>query len=174
MTPPNGWAEIEALYGHPAKADGNLDAAWFRTNIVLVEPPDGWVLRYQQDAATLFPTTGVRMHRLVADAWLAAMHAEWLYAQAQAPADPLAWLQSLRLDQHGGGFNFRPQRDSTKLSMHAFGCAWDRDPIHNPRRQPLTCTIPGWCFNIWHGFGWTDGRHFATPDPMHFQFASGA
>ena len=84
------------------------------------------------------------------------------------------WLHKRRLDLHGGGFNFRKITAGSSLSLHAYGIAIDWDPDHNPRGKPLTKTLPDWWFDIWKNHGWSDGRHFPTPDPMHVQFATGA
>jgi hypothetical protein len=185
MRTPNGRAEIEAMFGNPANADGTLNEAWEGQNIRKIAPPDGWQLFYQEDLAPpargirLVPVSGIRMHRLLADSFVAVLDDIWEHARAQlggaASDDAIRnWLHQRRLDQHGGGFNFRKITGGTSLSLHSYGIAIDWDPENNPRRKPLTVTLPDWWFDIWARHGWTDGRHFRTPDPMHVQFATGA
>jgi hypothetical protein len=119
------------------------------------------------------------MHVLLAANFQEVMTEIWAYAasQMEAPADDhiRAWLHAHRLDQTGGGFNFRKSTGATSvLSLHSYGIAIDWDPLHNPHQKPLTHTLPDWWYAIWARHGWTDGRHFHTPDPMHVQFATGA
>lgn len=178
MATPHGRAEIEAMFGNPARADGTLNEAWEGANIRKVPPPDRWQLYYQDDHG-LVPVSGIRMHRLLADVFVATLDEIWAYAQRQIGGVPStgtvrAWLHDRRLDVHGGGFNFRPIRGARALSLHSYGIAIDWDPDHNPRKKPLSRTLPNWWYDIWNVHGWHDGRGFPTPDPMHVQFATGA
>jgi len=178
MKTPNGLAEIEEVFGDPANSDGTLNEAWEGANIRKVAPPDGWQLFYQSDDG-LVQVSGIRMHRLLEDAFQAALDDVWSHVKQElggsATDDQIrARLHDLRLDQHGGGFNFRKITDGQSLSLHSFGIAIDWDPENNPRKKPLTRTLPDWWYDIWKAHGWSDGRHFPTPDPMHVQFATGA
>jgi hypothetical protein len=175
---PNGRQEIEAMLGIPANSNGTLNEAWEGTNIRKVVPPNGWQLYYQSDDG-LVKVSGIRMHRLLADSFVAVLDNVWDYAKQQLGAaatdDQIrAWLHTRRLDQHGGGFNFRKITGGSKLSLHSYGIALDWDPEHNPRKKPLTRTLPDWWYDVWKKHGWSDGRHYSTPDPMHVQFATGA
>ncbi len=179
MQTPNGRKEIDALFGYPANNDGTLNEAWEGENIRKVPPPDGWTLYYQDDKVGLVLVSGIRMHKLLADSFQGALDDIWNFAKRQIGSsvsdDAIRdWLHKKRLDQHGGGFNFRKITGGSKLSLHSYGIAIDWDPDHNPRKRPLTMTLPDWWYNIWATHGWTDGRHFQTPDPMHVQFATGA
>lgn len=177
---PNGYAEINALFGNPANADGTLNKAWESANIEVVPPPPGWQLYYQNSATSIIPIKGIRLHRLLKDSYLAVLGEVWAFATLQIGGKPAnaavsQWLHNLRLDETGGGFNFRKSSgDHTKLSLHSYGIAIDWDPVHNPHKKPLTQTLPDWWYAIWAKHGWSDGRHFQTPDPMHVQFATGA
>jgi hypothetical protein len=178
MKTPNGRAEIEQMFGNPANSDGTLNEAWEDTNIRKIAPPDGWQLFYQADTG-LVPVSGIRMHILLEDLFQSALNDIWNRAKQQVGASPSddavrAWLHKRRLDQHGGGFNFRKITGGQKLSLHAYGIAIDWDPEHNPRQKPLTKTLPDWWYEIWRAHGWADGRAFPMPDPMHVQFATGA
>lgn len=178
MRTPNGYREIEEMFGNPANADGTLNEAWEGRNIRKIPPPDGWQLYYQEDGR-LTEVTGIRLHRLLADSFVSVLDEIWSVAAREcgggaSNGDIRAWLHQHCMDQHGGGFNFRKITAGTKLSLHSYGIAIDWDPDHNPRQKPLTCTLPDWWFDIWHRHGWSDGRRFRTPDPMHVQFATGA
>ena len=178
MTTPNGRPEIEAMFGNPANSDGTLNEAWEATNIRKVAPPDNWQLFYQSDTG-LVPVSGIRMHRLLEDSFIAVLDDIWQSAVEQIGGSPTddtvrAWLHHRRIDQHGGGFNFRKITGGSSLSLHSYGIAIDWDPEHNPRQKPLKRTLPDWWYDLWKARGWADGRRFPTPDPMHVQFATGA
>lgn len=178
MKTPNGRKEITEMFGNPAKANGMLNEAWEAENIRRVPPPNGWQLFYQDDDGPV-KVSGIRIHRLLRDSFIAVLDDVWDFAKndigAGADDDKIrAWLHSRRLDLHGGGFNFRKITAGTNLSLHSYGIAIDWDPLHNPRKKPLTRTLPDWWYAIWAKHGWSDGRHFGTPDPMHVQFATGA
>jgi hypothetical protein len=179
LTTPHGRAEIEAMFGNPANKDGTLNEAWEGANIRKIAPPDKWRLFYQDDERGLVPVSGIRLHKLLEDVFVAALDDIWKHAaeevgQGASDDEIRAWLHKRRLDQHGGGFNFRKITNGSQLSMHAYGIGIDWDPDHNPRKKPLTRTLPDWWFDVWAKHGWTDGRHYKTPDPMHVQFATGA
>jgi hypothetical protein len=176
-TTPHGPAEIVARFGNPANADGTLNKTWERANITKVSPPAGWKLYYQDKK--LLPVTGIRMHRLLAPSFVSVLDEIWSVASGVLGAgasndDIRAWLHANRYDQTGGGFNFRQIRGGSRLSLHSFGIAIDWDPRNNPRKKPITRTLPDWWYAIWNNHGWHDGRRFKTPDPMHVQFATGA
>jgi hypothetical protein len=178
MNTPNGRAEIIAMFSNPANSDGTLNEAWEGANIRKIAPPDGWQLFFQGDDG-LAPVSGIRMNRLLEDVFVAVLddirdHVRQDLGASATDDQIRAQLHKLRLDQHGGGFNFRPITGGKSLSLHSFGIAIDWDPEHNPRRKPLTRTLPNWWYDVWKAHGWSDGRHFPTPDPMHVQFATGA
>ena len=186
MNTPNGRAEIEAVFGNPAGADGNVDSNWESANIKLVAPPAGWKL-YYQDGDTLSPVHGIKLHRLLEDSFTAVMTDIWNHARlmvknrdgfdktsAYYDQKTVELLHELRLDQHCGGYNYRKITAGSSLSLHAYGIAIDWDANNNPRQKPLKYTLPDWWYKIWANHGWIDGKHFKTPDPMHVQFATGA
>jgi len=176
---PHGRDEIEVIFGHPANEDGTLDEAWEGENIRKVAPPDGWELFYQSDTLGLVRVSGIRLHRLLEDSFHNVLTDIWDHAADEIGGDPSAdairaWLHARRLNQHGGGFNFRPITGGRALSLHSYGIAIDWDPTNNPRQKPLKRTLPDWWFDVWAQHGWSDGRRYKTPDPMHVQFATGA
>jgi hypothetical protein len=175
---PNGRVEIEQIFGSPANADGTLNEHWEEQNIRAVPPPSGWQLYYEDDHQGVVPVSGIRMHRLLEPSFRTTLTQIWEYARQQlggsaSLADVRSWLHERRLDQHGGGFNFRNIRGTSHLSLHSYGIAIDWDPDHNPQGRSAS-TLPNWWYDIWAKNGWTDGRHFSNPDPMHVQFARGA
>jgi D-alanyl-D-alanine carboxypeptidase-like protein len=179
MKTPHGRKEIQAMFGDPANRDGTLNEAWEGNNIRKIAPPDKWRLFYQDDKRGVVPVSGIRMHRLLGDVFVAVLDDIWDAARKQIGGSPSddsirAWLHTKRLDLHGGGFNYRKITDGKGLSLHSYGIAIDWDPNHNPRQKRLSKTLPDWWFDIWARHGWSDGRHFPTPDPMHVQFATGA
>lgn len=178
LTTPDGLDEVRATFGNPFLPDGTKDADWEAQNIRRVAPPDGWRLFYQKSATQLVAVSAISMHMLLEDSFVAVMDDLWQQARQQAGAGASdeavqAWLHQRRLDITGGGYNFRKVRGSSAPSMHAFGIAIDWDPLHNPLQKPLKRTLPDWWYDTWAQHGWSDGRHFKTPDPMHVQFATG-
>lgn len=178
MKAPRGREGIENIFGNPANGDGTLNEAWEGENIRKVPPPDGWQLYYQTDSGPV-PVSGVRMHRLLEDSFVAVLDDVWRHAKTQLGGSATVEqiresLHRSRLDQHGGGFSFRRITDGRRLSLHSYGIAIDWDPEHNPRKDPMVNTLPEWWYEIWANHGWSDGRSFRTPDPMHVQFATGA
>jgi hypothetical protein len=179
MKPPTKLEEIKSAFGDPSNTDGSLNTQWEISNIKLVSPPAGWQLYYQDEKKGNIAVKGIRMHKLLQDDFVAILDEVWNYAKNQigdqaTEIEIQQWLHEKRVDQHGGGFNYRHKSGNDgELSLHAFGIAIDWDPIHNPRQKPLIKTLPDWWYQVWNDHGWTDGRHFKTPDPMHVQFATG-
>ncbi len=180
MNTPNGYAEIDALFGNPSNPDGSLNKAWQHANIISVPPPAGWQLYYQSSDTKLTPIKALSMHQLLKDGFQTVLNQVWAFAAKAiggTPSDDAIrkWLHDLRLDITAGCFNYRPSSGNSRvLSLHSYGIAIDWDPLHNPHKLPLTRTLPDWWYAIWAQNGWSDGRHFKTPDPMHVQFATGA
>ena len=181
MKPPHGYPEIIALFGDPSDPTNPAkpNPVWEAANIKKISPPAGWKLYYQDTHKPIVPITGIRIHILLADSFKTVLSEIWEYAKTQAgpaatDAQIQAWLHDRRLAQTGGGYNYRPNTSNPKaLSLHSFGIAIDWDPDHNPRGSSTT-TLPDWWYAIWLNHGWSNGKHFTTPDPMHVQYATGA
>jgi hypothetical protein len=112
METPKGYSQINALFGNPANSDGSLNLAWEHANIHTVSPPNGWKLYYQNTATSIIPVSGIRMHKLLEGVFTNVMNDIWQYAKQQLTGTPSdeairKWLHDKRLDQTGGGFNFR-------------------------------------------------------------------
>ena len=175
---PNGRQEIERTFGKPNNSDGTLNEAWESENFRRMEPPTGWQLFYQDDERGLVPVSGIRLHRKLEESFRSVLSAIWDQAAHEigggASDEAIRqFLHQRRLDQHSGGFNYRVIHGSGRLSLHSYGIAIDWDADHNPQGH-TSHTLPDWWYEIWRDHGWSDGRHFSTPDPMHVQFATGA
>lgn len=93
-------------YLGPANSDGTLNEAWEGANIRKIAPPDGWHFFYQADTG-LVPVSGIRMHRVLEEVFVAVLDDVWNFAKKQvgdgASDDAIrAWLHTRRLDQHAG------------------------------------------------------------------------
>lgn len=83
---------------------------------------------------------------------------------------------SLGLDQYSGGFNIRPMKSSSKLSMHAYGIAFDFDDQHNQfrwtRAQARFAQPEYDCWwKCWEEEGWISLGRERDFDWMHTQAA---
>ena len=87
MKTPNGRTEIEEMFGNPANSDGTLNEAWEGANIRKVAPPDGWQLFYQADTG-LVSVSGIRMHQLLEDVFVAVLDDIWNHAATEVGLRP--------------------------------------------------------------------------------------
>ena len=146
------------FYGDPRGGDGQLSDAWYRANIVRLVPP--FPLVYGSDKVLR-----VAVHRKCAVALYDALTLLTLYPN---------WDDG-RTRLFGGSFNFRPKRGVAELSMHAYGCAFDFDPLNNPMRPELTPTgfqSDSPIVRAFRSVGAEWGGDWrGRKDPMHFQFA---
>ena len=155
---PTGLAAIRARFGNPLDFASN-PTAWERTMIAsraLVTP-----LPYAHGAATI---THVRAHHLIAPELTAAL---------QACLDAGVPLERMR---YSGCYNWRPKRGGSQLSLHTWGLAVDIEPAANPRGERWRDDGKRLHPSIIETFikrRWVWGNEFSTPDPMHFQWASG-
>lgn len=84
--------------------------------------------------------------------------------------------RSLGLDQFSGGFVIRPMKTSTKLSMHAYGIAFDFDDKHNQLRWTQAQArfarpeYEEW-WRCWEDEGWISLGRERDFDWMHVQAA---
>jgi hypothetical protein len=79
--------------------------------------------------------------------------------------------------KYGGCYSWRAKRTSTSLSLHTWGIAIDLEPAENPLGQPWVDDgkrLDPRIIEVFKGRGWFWGGEFGgTPDPQHFQWASG-
>jgi len=149
---PGNFAQVLATFGDPRPNP----TAWAKTNIVPAGAPRGFHFRLYSGGMS--PT--VQVHRLIRPQFerlFQSVAAEGLWDAIQPVSGP---------------FVFRNIAGSTHLSMHAFGLAIDINPDVFAQRQNRVFPDP-FVVEIFqdHGFHW--GIFFPTPDPMHFQFATG-
>lgn len=150
MKTPKGIAQVVATFGDATKMSPVVFEA---ANIVRIILPESLSFDGQR-------ITRITCHRLLAgilSATLLAAHNAGLWSV---------------LDPYGGGYANRLKRGYTKLSMHAFGIAWD----FNPEAYPLGSDerMPDQLVSIFTANGFVYGGDFiGRKDPQHFQFASG-
>lgn len=167
MKAPFGWDAIAAFYGWTGFA-GDL-TAW-EARMVVVKPPPAVSFYFDRDSDGVREpgesSRGVRVHPACADSLVGVL----LEVQASG-----LWRF---VESCAGGYAWRPQRGSSKLSMHSLGAAVDFDARRNPLgRLPSLTTLgtePGFgVVRIFERHGWTWGGRWGRPDAMHFQFGGG-
>lgn len=159
VTRPHGLAAIRETFGDP-RPFANDKGGWERH--ALAYRPLRTPLPYAYDRDVVI--TRVRAHRLIVDELVAAL-AECL--DAGVPAARLVY---------GGCYVWRPMRGGTKLSTHTWGIAVDLDPANNPQGTAWRddgVMLDRRIIETFLRRGWKSGDDFSTPDPQHFQFASG-
>jgi len=147
-TTPRGRAQIVETFGDPDDPD------FERTSISVFDLP--YPLRYsgtgkvvaRSRAHRLLVPTFVRVLRAIAEAGLAGNAADY-----------------------AGIYCRRPVRRGRKPSTHSWGIAIDLNPGTN-RLGTIGDMIPE-VVALFRREGFVWGGDFRTPDPMHFQFASG-
>jgi len=154
MSAPHGIDEIKAVYGDivVARVDGSRR---------IISPPY-WEERHCIIARSLPGyDRPIYVNRAIEEPLKAAL----LKAQQSCPDYKIRTM---------GCFNPRPKRiDGSALSLHSWAVAVDINADTNPMKDPLTCDMPPEFIDAFVSNGWTWGGTFPTPDPMHFQLASG-
>lgn len=168
MQAPFGWEQIRKFYGWEERFLADL-ASW-EARMKIVPAPQGCHFFYDKDVDGMEDvgefSKGIRVHQAIFEETQACFEAIrdaglWSFIESQA-----------------GGYVFRTQRGSKKLSMHSLGAAIDFDPRRNPfRAVPETTalgTMPGIrVVKIFEARGWTWGGRWDRADSMHFQFGGG-
>jgi hypothetical protein len=86
-------------------------------------------------------------------------------------------IERLGFNLFGGCYNPRPKRGGTSLSMHAYACAIDFDPVRNQLRwgrDKARLALPScskW-WEFWEEEGWISLGRERNYDWMHVQAAS--
>lgn len=161
MKVPHGLKEIVDRFGDPSKfalPDGTLSPTWEKLNIVRVELPEPLRLDFLPGDNEPF-VTRVACHKGIADVLretLEKVHGLGLWAG---------------LGGYSGGFAWRPQRDSNKLSTHAWGIGLDFGGSRDPLGDTLV-DMPPSIVEVFDSYGFTWGGRWKRTDAMHFQFAS--
>lgn len=151
VAPPHGLAAVRATFGPIVVADGEITgpAHWESANMKTVSDLPGIGRRVYLNRAIEAPLR-------LALARCIERHDGYV-------------IRSL------GCFAPRAKRSNPdRLSLHSWGVAVDINADTNPMRKPMQKDIPDEWVAIFEAVGWTWGGRFPTPDPMHFQWASGA
>ena len=159
--------DCATFYGTPdANGDGVPDRAWEDDNLAWVTPPFAMTLAWDVTKTV----SRIRIHKLVAPSLARVLGVIWARFGCSNEA-----IQQARMHLYGGAYNFRMMRGSTKLSMHAYGCAIDHDPEGNPLGRawrPNAGMLPKEVIDAYEGEGWVwGGRWTSRPDAQHFQAA---
>lgn len=149
-------------YGDPrGRGGGVASARWQRASLVAVPCP--WTM-WMGDIRI----TRISVHDYCAESLGRVMGKVWIRAGKKQRQ-----IEEWHADKFGGGFNYRPMRGLSTLSMHAFGCAIDFDPENNglgDRTPFFTSSNP--LIEEFEREGWTwGGRWRSRVDAMHVQAA---
>lgn len=163
MLTPEHWptqAEADRFYGDPRGRDGKASPAWCSANLVKITPP--YKVWFGDTAVTQ-----ITIHKKCAESALRILTKAWeLVSKDQARADELG------ISKFSGSFNYRVIRGGSRLSMHAYGCAWDWWASENWLGDKTPEFNEDHPFNIAHkSEGWTWGGRWNRPDGMHWQAA---
>lgn len=154
MMAPVGVMAVEHLYGNPQtliRDDGTPSPLWEMRMCKVELPvplPLGWKLSIMVHS--------VRVNQAIADE---------VGSVFGALTKSNLWNHIKTFD---GGYCWRPQRGSNKLSMHALGAALDFNAATNQLGEKGDMH-PG-IVDVFKNFGWTWGGTWRRPDSMHFQF----
>lgn len=157
MRAPVGITEIESLYGdpHPYIRDDGTPSPLWEMRMVKVELPGPLPLGWKRSVIV----RTARVNQAIAaevDRALRAIRAAGL------------WDDVVTFD---GGYTWRSQRGSDRLSMHSYGGALDFNAATN--RLGTAGDMNPRIVEVFENFGWDWGGRWRRPDPMHFQFAKG-
>ena len=144
------YAALTTFYGTPG------------TGLMTVTLP--YPLRLSWDTITRITKT--QCHKMVAKSLLSVLEAvQTEYGRS---------VFELGLDLYGGGYANRAQRGGTKLSVHAWGAAFDFDPDHNELRMDRDQArfaepqYDAW-WSLWEEAGWISLGRTKNYDWMHVQ-----
>lgn len=160
MNPPSTYAELTATFGNIVDYihhDGTLSPSWESNKIRRVSLPSSVAYAYDPKIRITQITCHVLIYEIVQNMY-------------KAMYDAGLWEA---LGPYGGGFSYRPNRnDPTKISLHAWGLAWDWDVANFPngspkKRDPTLIKVAA-------KYGVRCGQDFhGTKDPQHFSYSSG-
>lgn len=169
----NRWplqSECDAFYGDPRGRMGQASQAWEAAHLVYLEPPFPMTFAGK-------PCKRIRVHRKV-ETSLARVLADIKRRAEQASVDHKrlvgAILRDWGVSIYGGAYNYRIKRGGSRLSMHAYGCAIDLDPVRNAFHDttPHFAEVPA-VVEAFEREGWIWGGRWSgrSCDGMHFQAA---
>lgn len=161
---PQRWPKqsaCDAFYGNPRLGNAGWQLGY------LVRVPVPW-----QMAMGSVKVSSITIHRKCSESLSRILEAAWAaIGRDQAVAHRRHW------DVYSGSYNFRPIRGSSRLSMHAYGCAIDFDAPCNQLGSSATDAV-GFraddpLVEAFEAESWVwGGRWTGRSDPMHFQAAT--
>lgn len=159
--------ELDAFYGkHVIGADGKPTAKWEQEHLQLFKVPYPLTLSFDKTVTV----TKIRCHKLVGE------NLVHIFEQILEQFGNLEEVKRARVHLYGGCYNFRPIKDSVRLSTHSWGAGIDLDPERNGLGKPHDLTKGMMRLEVVRIFekeGWKWGGRFKSrPDCMHFQAAS--
>lgn len=157
MRTPVGIVEIKALYGDPSgfmRDDGTVSPIW-EMRMVKVPFPGPVALGWNRDVTV----KTARVNQIV------AAELERVFRSLQTGR---LWDYIQTFD---GGYTWRSQRGSGRLSMHGYGGAVDFNSATNElgTKGDMHPEVVA----VFENLGWEWGGRWRRPDPMHFQYAKG-
>ena len=153
--------EMDAFYGDPRGGGGKHSEPWAKKYLVFVSPP--WKMIYVEKRK-ITQIKRFSFNKMAAPSLNRVLDAIWAhYNKDQAS------IEARGLDRFGGAFNFRPIRGSRHLSNHAYACAIDIDPDHNPLGGRHG-RMPADVVDLFKAEGWRwGGDYHGRKDWMHFE-----
>lgn len=144
----------DSFYGNPRGINGKGSPSWAKENLKTIIPPfamtfDGHPVK----KITMHKKCSASLSRVLSQIWSSAN-------REQSQID--GWGASI----FGGSFNYRLKKSGSTLSMHAYGCAIDLDPVNHPfgkSGNPFVSQV----VEAFTAEGWVNLAH----DQMHFQAA---
>jgi len=160
IVPPNGLDQIIATFGDISayiREDGQLKPQWETEYLATARLPFTIPLSWDRTKQV----RGIYCHRLLAP----------LVTKLFIEAGNRGLRGEIRT--FGGCFNYRPKRQSSKLSTHSWGIAIDLNPETN--RQGSAGDMSADLVALFREFGFKWGGDWggAGKDPMHFQYCTG-
>jgi len=155
-------SDVDTFYGNPRGRNGEASAKWESANVVRVRAP--WRLMTAWDFQSV---SGIRIHKKCEPSLLSVLAKIW-----DASGNSEVKIREWGMHLYAGAYNFRLMRGSSKLSMHAWGCAVDFDSARNAfgDSTPNFATIPA-VLDAFASEGWTWGGNWRKADGMHWQAA---
>jgi LysM repeat protein len=160
VTPPNGLDGIIQTFGNIAvylRNDGHLKPEWETQHLATARLPFSIPLSWDRSQKV----RGIYCNKLLVP----------VIADLFSRIDSQGLAGEIRT--FGGCFNYRPKRQSSKLSTHCWGIAIDLNPETN--RQGSAGDMHPELVALFreYGFKWGGDWSGASKDPMHFQYCSG-
>lgn len=155
-------SRCDVFYGDPRGRNDRASPGWEASHLTRIAPP------FEMTYAGR-PIRSITIHEACASSL-----ARVLAAIARAANDSPATLQSWGVSIFAGSYNYRVMRGSSRLSMHAYGCAIDLDPDRNAFHDvtPHFAEVPA-VVDAFEAEGWIWGGRWTGRgcDGMHFQAA---